>query len=124
MPRSPSSLRACRACSEPGETKDWTLYRLTYPTPLASGGRVTDLEAAGVTIDVPRAGAILLRIRWTPALVVESGDSDTATLICPVATADGMTTVALPAGRRRIAPDLLHDATQRLDHRCDANLRK
>jgi hypothetical protein len=98
--------------------QDWTLYRLSRPTPLASGGRVTDLDPAGVTVDVPEAGAIILRIRWTPALIVESGDSDTATPICPVPTADGMTAATLPAGRWRIAPELLHDATRTLDPEC------
>jgi hypothetical protein len=100
------------------EDQQWTLYRLTRPAPLASGGRLTDLDPAGVTIDVPQAGVILLRIRWTPSLIVENGDSGRLAPACPIATADGMTTVTLPAGRWRIAPDLLHDATHRLDHDC------
>jgi hypothetical protein len=99
--------------------QNWTLYRLTSPMPLVSGARVTDLDPAGVTIDVPHAGRVLLRIRWSPALLVEVAGSDTPASICPVATADGMTTLSLPAGRWRIAPNLLHDAAQTLDHGCE-----
>ena len=104
--------------------QDWTLYRLTHPTPLASGGRVTDLDPAGVTVDVPVAGTVLVRIRWTPALVVENRASDTFAPTCPAATAGGMTAVNLPAGRWRIVPDLLYDATHSLDRGCGENRRK
>jgi hypothetical protein len=99
-------------------SQQWTLYRVTSPAPLASGGRVADVDPGGVTLDVPRAGAILLRIRWAPSLVVENGDSGTLTHSCLVATADGMTTVRLPAGRWRIALDLLHNATHQRDDDC------
>jgi hypothetical protein len=100
------------------QDQKWTLYRLTRPTPLASGGRVTDLDPGGVSIDVPQAGAVLLRIRWMPSLIVKNGDSGTLAPTCPVATADGMTTVTLPAGRWQVTSDLVQDTSHRLDLDC------
>jgi hypothetical protein len=100
------------------EDEQWTLYRRTAPTPLASGGRVIDLDPASVTIDVWQAGAVLLRMRWTPSLIVENGLTGSPAPACPVATADGMTMVSLPAGRWRIDLNLLHGVTQGLRPEC------
>jgi hypothetical protein len=96
----------------------WTLYRVTHPTPLASGARVLDVAASGVTIAVPRGGAVLLRFRWTPTLSVENAESGSPLAVCAIATADGMTNLDLPPGRWTIAPDVLRDAASRLTDAC------
>jgi hypothetical protein len=105
------------------EDEQWTLYRVISPEPLASGGRLTSVDPAGVTIDMPRAGAVLLRIRWTPSLIVEDRHSGAISRACPLPTADGMTAVVLPAGDWHITPNLLRDATHHLDDDCGVGAR-
>jgi hypothetical protein len=53
-----------------------------------------------------------------PSLIVKNGDSGTLAPTCPVATADGMTTVTLPAGRWQVTSDLVQDTSHRLDLDC------
>jgi hypothetical protein len=103
------------------ESSDWTLYRVTEPSPLATGARVVDVGPADVTLQVPVAAAVTLRVRWTPSLAVENAGSGTVMPFCPVATAEGMTEVSLPAGRWRIAPNLERDAVRRLGEGCESS---
>ena len=103
---------------------DWTLYRVTTPTPLVSGARVLDVGASEVTIEVPVAATVVLRLRWTPSLTVEDPDSGLPLAICPIPTSDGMTQVPLPAGRWRLAPDLERDTVRQLADGCAGNAQR
>lgn len=98
--------------------EDWTLYRVRDPSPLVAGARVITVAAAGVTVDVPSATPVLIRLRWTPSLTVTSALSGTPLHVCLRPTLDGMTEVPLPAGRWRIAPNLLQDAARQLGDGC------
>jgi hypothetical protein len=44
----------------------WRVYAVDRPATLARGARVTALGVDSVTLDVPRPGGVLLRVRWTP----------------------------------------------------------
>jgi hypothetical protein len=105
------------------EDDDWALYRVTDPSPLASGAAVVDVGPTEVTIEVPAATAVVLRIRWTPVLAVEDPASGAPLEVCPVATSDGMTEIPLPAGVWRIGPDLLRTTVRRLGGGCASSAR-
>lgn len=55
---------------------DWRLYELRDPTPLATPpARVTRFGTDGLTLAVPQAASVRLRVRWTPYWAVVSGDA-------------------------------------------------
>jgi len=52
----------------------WTLYSVVQPTPLVSApATVIGHSDTGVTIQAPSAGQYVLRMRWSPYLVVSGG---------------------------------------------------
>ncbi len=56
---------------------DWRLYRVTGAEPLADPPAVVDEAGpAELTVTMPRAGSVLLRIPWSPVLGIE-GATDT-----------------------------------------------
>ncbi|MDH6114825.1 hypothetical protein P3T36_001176 [Kitasatospora sp. MAP12-15] len=55
--------------------ENWRLYRVTDATPLvAAPATVTQATAAALTLEVPYAGPVLLRIPWSPWLGVRGSD--------------------------------------------------
>jgi hypothetical protein len=99
---------------------DWRLYRVVRPSPLVEGARLTALEPAGVTVTVDAAGPVLVRVRWTPALVVENADRPATPPVCTQPSPDGMVTALLPAGRWTVEPHLLTGVGRRLGMACEA----
>jgi hypothetical protein len=68
---------------------DWKLYRVTGATPMVEPpGRMTELTTDGFTLELPRPGAYLVRVRATPYWQVESGSA------CVDTTGDGWTEVS------------------------------
>jgi hypothetical protein len=54
--------------------RDWMLYRVRDPAPLASGGaRLAHLGPSSFSLRVPRAGSYRVRLHYTPYWTVESG---------------------------------------------------
>ncbi len=79
--------------------RDWRLFAVRDPTPLATGpARVTALRAESVTLRFARPGRATVRVRWTPywAVVVGSG--------CVERDGDFTAVTARRAGALRIAP--------------------
>ncbi|WP_371498092.1 MFS transporter [Kitasatospora sp. NBC_00374] len=57
----------------------WRLYRVTDTVPLVDPpATVREAGPATLTLDVPRAGPVLLRIPWSPWLGIEDADADDA----------------------------------------------
>jgi hypothetical protein len=52
---------------------DWRLYQVTDPTPLASNAQVISVSGNQVRLQVPRAGLVPIRIRWSDHLAVLDG---------------------------------------------------
>jgi hypothetical protein len=48
---------------------NWQLYRVVDAAPLASGATVLNVSASAVTLRVPHAGRVLLRVRYTRGLI-------------------------------------------------------
>jgi hypothetical protein len=68
---------------------DWRLYKVIGATPMVERpGRLSALETDGFTLELPRPGPYLVRIRATPYWRVESGSA------CIGRTADGWTEVS------------------------------
>jgi hypothetical protein len=57
---------------------NWTLYRVARPTPIvAPPARIRDADQSSMTIDVPKAGPLPVRVRWSKFLTADApGDSD------------------------------------------------
>ena len=52
---------------------DWTLYRVQSPTPIVeSPARILDADQAKMTIVVPKAGVLPVRVRWSRFLAVDA----------------------------------------------------
>jgi hypothetical protein len=52
---------------------NWTLYRVAGPTPIvAPPAHIRDADQAKMIIDVPRAGTLPVRIRWSKFLAVDA----------------------------------------------------
>ena len=59
--------RAARSCARSGTTTHWRVFAVRGATPLADGGaRVTRMAPDAVDLTVPRAGAYVVRVRFTP----------------------------------------------------------
>lgn len=55
-------------------SKDWTVYRVRNPEPLAVGvADVVKMTPEGVVLDADRPGTVLVRVRWTPYWSVAKG---------------------------------------------------
>jgi hypothetical protein len=66
----------------------WALYAVTRPTPLvAAPAHVVQHLDAGLVVDAPAPGSYLVRLRWSPYLVVDGGRVSRA--------ADGQVVLAL-----------------------------
>lgn len=67
---------------------DWRVYRVLGATPMVERpARMTSLEVDGFTLEIPRPGTYLVRVRATPYWRVERGTA------CVGRTADGWTEV-------------------------------
>jgi hypothetical protein len=75
---------------------NWKLYKVTDASPIAAPpARVTQASQAGLTVAVPQAGSVALRIRWSRFLQVRGpGGIDTGLR----ADGQGWTTLAAPRG--------------------------
>jgi hypothetical protein len=92
---------------------DWTLYRVRDATPLVDGASLVGVDPSGVTVDVPRAGAVEIRVRWDPSLVARGPGGEVLGRACLAPTATGMLLARLPSGRWLITPDLSEALTGR-----------
>ncbi len=49
----------------------WSLYEVVRPAPMATApGALVEWDAAGVTVDLPRAGTTTVRVAWSPWLSI------------------------------------------------------
>jgi hypothetical protein len=53
--------------------RHWRVYAVTPRPPLAEGAKVTQVDSDAVELSVPRAGRVLLKMRYTPYWRIESG---------------------------------------------------
>ncbi|MGI5321819.1 MFS transporter [Actinomadura nitritigenes] len=54
----------------------WRLYRVAYPTPLVDPpATVQTLNSGELTVEMPSAGSVLVRVSWSPWLSVTGGDA-------------------------------------------------
>jgi hypothetical protein len=75
---------------------NWTLYRVSDATSLALGAEVTGVDAGSVSLRVPHAQSVALRMRWSPYLVVETPAGVPVVGSC-IADNNGWLGVGLPA---------------------------
>jgi hypothetical protein len=54
-------------------SKDWTVYAVQHPAPLAIGGRMVKLTPEGFVVDANAPGTVLVRVHWTPYWSIEQG---------------------------------------------------
>ena len=54
-------------------SKDWTVYRVRDPAPLAIGGKMVKLTPEGFVVDASAPGTVLVRVHWTPYWSIELG---------------------------------------------------
>jgi len=94
----------------------WRIFEVARATPLASGAgaRVVAMDSDTVDLDVPRAGRILVRVRFTPYWRIARGKG------C-VAPAGDWTALTITApGRVRIATDFALSRVRATGPRCTA----
>jgi hypothetical protein len=93
----------------------WRVFEVADPAPLATGvagARVTAMDVDRVDLDVPRAGRIVLRVRFTPYWRIARGSG------C-VGPAGGWTVVTVTApGRVRLATDFALSRVRATGPRC------
>jgi hypothetical protein len=52
---------------------NWTLYRVGSPTPIvAPPARIRDVDQSSMTVDVPEAGTLPVRVRWSKFLTADA----------------------------------------------------
>jgi hypothetical protein len=76
----------------------WQVFAVRDPEPLVEGGRLTALRPDGFTLDVPRAGNVVVRVRPTPYFIVTTRNA------CVVPSRDGWTHLRV----QRAGPVRLH----------------
>ncbi len=54
-------------------SKNWTVYAVQDPSPLAIGGEMVKLTPQGFVIDASAQGTVLVRVHWTPYWSIEQG---------------------------------------------------
>jgi hypothetical protein len=54
-------------------SKNWTVYAVRKPSPLAIGGKMVKLTPQGFVVDASQAGTVLVRVHWTPYWSIEKG---------------------------------------------------
>ncbi len=60
---------------------NWRLYRVANPTPIVGPpARIRDPDQSNLTIDVPKAGTLLVRVRWSKYLTVDTPPNVKATV--------------------------------------------
>ena len=96
--------------------RDWKLYRVTDPAPLADGATIGSVDVGAVTLTVAAATTVALRMRWSPYLTVRDPTTKQSVPAC-ITDADGWVqlylaqaetvqlTSAFNAGARLSAPD-------------------
>ncbi|TAM89004.1 MAG: hypothetical protein EPN43_07585 [Jatrophihabitans sp.] len=64
------------------QTRDWTLFQVTNPTPIAMPpARVTKASQSALTIEIPCACTISLRVRWSQYLQAALKDTKTSAIV-------------------------------------------
>jgi hypothetical protein len=54
-------------------SKNWTVYAVRNPSPLAIGGKMVKLTPQGFVVDASAPGTVLVRVHWTPYWSIEQG---------------------------------------------------
>ena len=54
-------------------SKNWTVYAVRNPSPLAIGGKMVKLTPQGFVVDANALGTVLVRVHWTPYWSIEQG---------------------------------------------------
>jgi hypothetical protein len=54
-------------------SKNWTVYAVHKPAPLAIGGKMVKLTPQGFVVDASAPGTVLVRVHWTPYWSIEQG---------------------------------------------------
>jgi hypothetical protein len=54
-------------------SKNWTVYAVNKPSPLAIGGKMVKLTPQGFVVDASAPGTVLVRVHWTPYWSIEQG---------------------------------------------------
>ena len=54
-------------------SKNWTVYAVRNPSPLAIGGEMVKLTPQGFVVDASQPGTVLVRVHWTPYWSIEHG---------------------------------------------------
>ena len=54
-------------------SKNWTVYAVQHPSPLAIGGKMVKLTPQGFVVDASAPGTVLIRVHWTPYWSIEQG---------------------------------------------------
>jgi hypothetical protein len=54
-------------------SKNWTVYAVRDPSPLAIGGKMIKLTPQGFVVDASAPGTVLVRVHWTPYWSIEQG---------------------------------------------------
>ena len=81
-------------------SKDWTVYRVKDPAPLAIGGKMVKLTPEGFVVDAGAPGTVLVRVHWTAYWSIERGNG------CVSQAPGGYTMIdAATPGRFRVGVD-------------------
>jgi hypothetical protein len=54
-------------------SKNWNVYAVQHPSPLAIGGKMVKLTPEGFVVDASAPGTVLVRVHWTPYWAIEQG---------------------------------------------------
>jgi hypothetical protein len=54
-------------------SKNWNVYAVHNPSPLAIGGKMVKLTPQGFVVDASAPGTVLVRVHWTPYWSIEQG---------------------------------------------------
>ncbi|MGZ6256522.1 MAG: hypothetical protein ACXWMB_05860, partial [Candidatus Limnocylindria bacterium] len=54
-------------------SKNWTVYAVHHPSPLAIGGKMVKLTPQGFVVDASVPGTVLVRVHWTSYWSIEQG---------------------------------------------------
>jgi len=54
-------------------SKNWNVYAVRNPSPLAIGGKMVKLTPHGFVVDASAAGTVLVRVHWTPYWSIQQG---------------------------------------------------
>lgn len=76
---------------------DWRLYRVTDPTPLATGATVTEVGPSSVTFRTAGPAAVTVRMRWSPYMQVVDAGTRNQVPACIERSSDWVK-IYLPAG--------------------------